>query len=139
MILLRQEIENTSALQMNFYSQFLQLLCIYINFYNFVYSSNSAGEMELLIVNFPLLYAKLYTLLWAGICQLESYCNVCAYYLCILPCNVYCSDPLELSFHCSSCISNNRVHCLESGYRKCGWFRSLKSVPRYLYCMFGWK
>lgn len=56
-------------------------------------------QMSVIIANLPVLYVYLYHLLWKGICQFESYGNVCAYYMhmyismqCISP------DPLKLLF-----------------------------------------
>lgn len=36
-------------------------------------------QMSVIIANLPVLYVYLYHLLWKGICQFESYGNVCAY------------------------------------------------------------
>lgn len=67
----------------------------------------SGAEMKLHKVNSPVLCANLYPLHWAGICHFESHCNVCAYYICILLCNV--------SFNCFHLY----LKCLWTLYGKC--------------------
>lgn len=45
---------------------------------------------------------------------LHGYCNVCVDYICIYLCNVYCSDPLYLSFNRISPVSQTTVQCAAS-------------------------